>query len=318
MRKSLSLEFTDPQEYIENLDHVNFSYSLFSEEEIAMHYSRIHVVNDSVKTFSDHEESTGFFTNERRDQKYFGLRFIRSGQECHSFNYQSIFLDKDECLFFDLSGKGGYRRLSRVEGINLLFPYKMLAAKLPNMEDFCMKLNCRQGLGKIMFDYTFSIEEQLSGLSEDDRVLIIDNYLEVLCQWLIQSENKFPNRHNTKVFAQIQDYISHHLSNETLNLSLVATEFNLSQRSIQKLFEEQGLTFSKYLTNERLRHAAQDLVNSHLTVTEIALKWAFCDTSYFCRKFKIKFGRTPSIYMKEYRSSLCGESIQRISCPLKK
>lgn len=317
MGKDLSLEFTNPQEYIESLDQVNFSYSLSSEEKIAMHYSRIHVINDLIITFSDHEASAGFFTNEHRHQKYFGLRFIRSGRERHSYNGQNILLDKEECLFFDLSGKGGYRRLSRVEGINLLLPHDQMATKIPKMTDFCFSLDCRQGLGKVLFDYTFLFEEQLLGLSKDERVMVVDNYLDLLCQWLIQSENQPPNQQNALLFAQIQDYLSHHLSNATLNLSSVANHFKLSPRTIQKLFGEQGLTFSKYLVNERLRHAAQDLLNSQLSITEVALKWAFCDTSYFCRKFKIKFGRTPSIYAKEYQSSLCSEGTKRISCPLK-
>lgn len=317
MGKDLSLEFTDPQAYIESLDQVKFSYSLSSEEKIAMHYSRIHVINDLVMTFSDHEASTGYFTNEHRHQKYFGLRFIRSGRERHSYNGQSTLLDKEECLFFDLSGKGGYRRLSRVEGINLLLPHDVLASKIPKMTDFCFRLDCRQGLGKVVIEYTFLLEEELIGLSQDERVIVMDNYLDILCQWLIQSENQLPNQQNTLLFAQIQDYLTHHLSNEELNLSSVANHFNLSPRTIQKLFCEQGLTFSKYLVNERLRHAAQDLLSSQLSITEVALKWAFCDTSYFCRKFKEKFDRTPSVYIKEYRDSLCSESVKRISCPLK-
>lgn len=317
MGKYLSLEFTDPQEYIENLDHVNFSYSLSSDEQVAMHYSRIHVINEMVITYSDHEASTGFFVNEHRNQKYIGLRFIRSGRERHSYNGQSILLNKEECLFFDLSGNGGYQRLSRVEGINLLLPYKMFSLKIPHMADFCFRLNCRHGLGKIIFDHTFLLEEQLSGLSEDELLVVLDNYFDLLCHWLIQYENQQLSQQNIVQFAQIQEYITRHLSNETLNLSLIATHFKLSQRTIQKLFEEQGLSFSKYLTNERLRHAAHDLLHSQLSITEVALKWAFCDTSYFCRKFKLKFGRTPSIYMKEYQNSLCGESDKRLSCPLK-
>lgn len=318
MGKDVSLEFTDPQDYIENLDHVHFGYSVSSNEKVVMHYSRIHVVNDLVLTFSDHEASTGFFVNEHRNQKYFGLRFIRSGRERHSFKDQRILLDSEECIFFDLSGKGVYQRLSRVEGINVLLPYKMLATRIPNMEGICYKLNCRQGLGKIVFDYTFLIEEQLSKLPEEERMMVIENYLDLLCLWLIQSENQQPNQQNLLLFAQIQEFITHHLTNQNLNLSSVANHLNLSQRTIQKLFEEHGLTFSRYLTDERLRHASQDLLNSNLTVTDIALKWAFCDTSYFCRKFKAKFGRTPSVYVKEYQSSLCSESAQRISCPLKK
>ncbi|MGM0216580.1 helix-turn-helix transcriptional regulator [Enterococcus sp. AZ109] len=318
MKKNISLEFTDPQEYIQNLDQVNFAYSLVSSEKKAMHFSRIHVIDDLVFTFSDHEPSQGHFFNEETDKRYVGLRFLSSGTEQHHFSSKKLLLTQHECLFFDLSsGKGLYERLTRTQGINILLPYHLIAMRIPDTRHFCLKLNCQNGLGKMVKEYSFLIESQLIHLSIKDRNKVIENYLDLLCFWLIQPENVKVNYSKEILFAQVQDYIHHHLHDSHLNLTKVAEYFGLSQRTIQHLFSDEQMSFSKYVMNQRLTGAAKDLLNSGWTVTDIAYKWGFCDTSYFCRNFKKKFGLTPSHYYHQYQTYQCEASKDKVLCPVK-
>ncbi|MDR0921761.1 MAG: helix-turn-helix transcriptional regulator [Lactobacillales bacterium] len=317
MKKNLSLEFTDPQEYIRNLDYEHFGYSVTSNQKVAMHFSRIHLLDDIVITFSDSEPSIGSFFNEECATRYIGLRFLKSGRERHCFHSRHLDITGDECLFFDLTGKGVYERLTRTEGINVLLPFPVVSKKINDNHSFCVPLDCAKGLGRIVKDYTFSFESQLPFLTEEERDRAIENYLDLLCQWLLECQERSSENRKELLFLHIEDYISRHLCDETLSLTNISDFFSVSSRTIQKIFNEQGMTFSKYVIEKRLLNSLKDLLSNHLSITDVAYKWSFCDTSYFCRKFKEKFGMTPTAYYEHFQSYTCTNNRQQILCPIK-
>lgn len=60
-----------------------------------------------------------------------------------------------------------------------------------------------------------------------------------------------------------------------------------------------GMSFSDYLTQIRLRHAQQMLVDTQMRITDIALECGFCDSNYFCAVFRKVYGITPRKYRVE-------------------
>jgi AraC-like DNA-binding protein len=86
--------------------------------------------------------------------------------------------------------------------------------------------------------------------------------------------------------------VDHHFSLDTV----VATQC-LSRRYVQRLFEEEGTTFSAYLTNQRLKQAARFLEKSGSrgrTISAIAYDCGFGDVTHFNRLFRRLFDLTPS------------------------
>ena len=59
-----------------------------------------------------------------------------------------------------------------------------------------------------------------------------------------------------------------------------------------------GETPAHYLRSLKLRRAAGLLVNTPMSVKQIAAECGFYDTAYFCRVFQKTFGRTPTQYRK--------------------
>ncbi|MBQ1992399.1 MAG: helix-turn-helix transcriptional regulator [Clostridia bacterium] len=59
-----------------------------------------------------------------------------------------------------------------------------------------------------------------------------------------------------------------------------------------------GTSFIQYVINYRLDIASEKLINTKLTITEIAEETGFSNLPYFTRSFTAKYGSTPNAYRK--------------------
>jgi AraC-like DNA-binding protein len=87
------------------------------------------------------------------------------------------------------------------------------------------------------------------------------------------------------------------LSNSDLTVDTIAKSNRLSKRQAQRLFAQQGITFSEFLLEERLLSARRLLLHETgrvRKVSDIAFAVGFNDLSYFHRSFRKRFGVTPS------------------------
>ena len=95
----------------------------------------------------------------------------------------------------------------------------------------------------------------------------------------------------------IKDDIVRHLGDERLSVGAVAVRHGVTPRSVQRLFEESGATFTEYVVAQRLARAHRLVTDPRLagrTLTAIAFDVGFSDLSYFNRAFRRRFGATPS------------------------
>lgn len=96
----------------------------------------------------------------------------------------------------------------------------------------------------------------------------------------------------------ILQYLNEYHTNITL--SDLTEHFNRSNSHISHLFKkENGMTIRAYCNNLKLEDAKKLLLNSDITITEIAFDVGFNDTSYFIYLFKKKFGISPLQYRRK-------------------
>lgn len=87
--------------------------------------------------------------------------------------------------------------------------------------------------------------------------------------------------------------------NERLTTADVAAAVGYSPNYLTRKFKESvGVGVHEYLTFIRLQKAAQELVSTNDTITEIAFRCGFSDSNYFKDAFKKKYGVTPRAYRK--------------------
>ena len=90
--------------------------------------------------------------------------------------------------------------------------------------------------------------------------------------------------------------VRRHLADAQLSPEFVAGRLGISVRSLQRLFERSGTTFSAFVTRERLEtvYEALKMGPGRRSVAEIALDSGFGDVSHFNRKFRALYHASPS------------------------
>ncbi len=75
----------------------------------------------------------------------------------------------------------------------------------------------------------------------------------------------------------------------------VAKELGVSVRTLARAFAMHGTTFDRSFWNCRLEAACEALLSNsgNKSITEVALRHGFSDSSHFTRRFKTRFGATP-------------------------
>ncbi|MPZ38937.1 MAG: helix-turn-helix domain-containing protein [Rhizobiales bacterium] len=95
----------------------------------------------------------------------------------------------------------------------------------------------------------------------------------------------------------IKRYVADNLCHHGLTVAAVAAQYRLTPRSVQRLFESEGTTFSDFLLSQRLARAyglLSDGRHAGRNVSALALDSGFSDVSYFNRCFRRQFGMRPS------------------------
>ncbi|MFC7401326.1 AraC family transcriptional regulator [Citricoccus sp. GCM10030269] len=89
----------------------------------------------------------------------------------------------------------------------------------------------------------------------------------------------------SRLWADIDRYITAHLSNPDLTTDDVARANFLSRRTVQRLFEHAGTTFSAWLKERRLERAHERLLSTTDPIAVIARECGFSSPQYFSRAF---------------------------------
>lgn len=98
------------------------------------------------------------------------------------------------------------------------------------------------------------------------------------------------------IVKSILQYLQNNYEKE-INFTQIASDYNFSASYLTKIFKENtGISPIKYLIDYRIKIAKTLLMDTNLTVKEIAEKTGFVDQFYFSKCFKNYCGITPSQY----------------------
>ncbi len=94
------------------------------------------------------------------------------------------------------------------------------------------------------------------------------------------------------------NYIRDNLSLQ-LTISDIAEKAHLATSTLTRNFKnETGLSVGEYIDSLIMFSAEQKLMTGEMSVLEISELYGFCDQFYFSRKFREKYGLSPSQYRK--------------------
>jgi AraC-like DNA-binding protein len=93
----------------------------------------------------------------------------------------------------------------------------------------------------------------------------------------------------------VKEDIRKNLGRADLSVHSIAASHRVSVRYVQKLFEDNGCTFTQFVMEQRLDAAYKALAApSSAPINTIAYDLGFSDLSYFNRTFRRRYGCTPS------------------------
>lgn len=116
----------------------------------------------------------------------------------------------------------------------------------------------------------------------------------------VVEENKRSKR--SKLMTNIMEYIHENYMNSNFGLSMVATEFNISEAYVSTLFKEKtGINFASYVEKLRIDQSCILLKENSISVGEVAQRVGYNSIQSFRRAFKKVKGMNPSD-MKNYYS----------------
>jgi acetamidase/formamidase/AraC-like DNA-binding protein len=103
---------------------------------------------------------------------------------------------------------------------------------------------------------------------------------------------------------RIGQTIERELYDPDLTPAGVAQMQGISERYLQRLFEDSGDNFTRYLRERRLQRSWEELSNvaaAHHSVSDIAYQCGFRDAAHFSRAFRDRFGQSPRAFRQQER-----------------
>lgn len=98
---------------------------------------------------------------------------------------------------------------------------------------------------------------------------------------------------------KLEAIVAQHISDNSFNVDKLAELLNLGRTTVYNRTKSiMGISPNMYIQNERLRIAAEMLLEGEYTISEISDKVGFSDATYFYKCFKNKYGVAPSKYNK--------------------
>lgn len=126
------------------------------------------------------------------------------------------------------------------------------------------------------------------------RMLLDAEFLKILL--LLGEITELQNR-DTAIPAALNRmllYIKKNLTQQ-ITLSQLCAQCQLSESYAERLFKKYfGIPATEYINNEKLYYACELLRNTGLNISEIARYLGYTDVFYFSRRFKRKFGVSPT------------------------
>lgn len=110
-------------------------------------------------------------------------------------------------------------------------------------------------------------------------------------------KNKNNSTLNTNLKESITNYIKLHYSRPSLTIDEICNIFNISHSYLCKIFKKySNLTAKGTIIKIRLKEAEKLLLNTNLSIKQIAFSVGFYDDTYFMKTFKKEYHITPSEY----------------------
>lgn len=131
-----------------------------------------------------------------------------------------------------------------------------------------------------------------------------DALADVLHRLLVNALSNFEEDHQDSTLRErLLAFVEQNMGNGALRTGSMAQSLGVTPREIQAVFAEMATTTSDYVNSRRLALAAHRLRTGlgDASFSDLAYELGFSDAAHFCRRFRGRFGETPTAYVRRFR-----------------
>ena len=222
---------------------------------------------------------------------------------------------KEHIVYLTLSGKGNLIQAGvhhTLSAGSIFFTFKDVPFCIENDEKLqymyisfsggrSEKLFCRFGISPTQC--LWKGMESLFPLWKEALMRANEENIDLLCESILLytfSKLKKAPRQSKDISTLVTAYLEQHFTEQELTLSGVAAAIGYNEKYLSHAFKKQfGMTFSRYLSLLRIKHAVLLMENGVTSIKNIALLCGFADPLYFSKVFAAQMGVSPKEYLQK-------------------
>ncbi|CAN5285405.1 hypothetical protein BH10PSE17_BH10PSE17_35730 [soil metagenome] len=241
--------------------------------------------------------------DDRREDVWW-LTMVLDGSACMTLDAHTTSLVPGDMLF-GRRGAPGVLELGsdfRLLMVNLPGDLLQRQSLLPLPEQV-VRLSGSQGIGHVLAAMLGAVAATADRL-DDTRACAIGAALPQLLTSTLFDESGVPapgsaTRQRAMLLRQVWQSIEARLGDSELSVASIAGEHRLTVRYLQRLFEDNGRSFTEHVRQRRLERCRASLADpacAEVSITTICLHWGFNDSATFSRAFRLAYDIAPRDY----------------------
>jgi AraC family transcriptional regulator, positive regulator of tynA and feaB len=226
------------------------------------------------------------------DPDLVGLLYMRRGTIGLDFEGKPVMLRPGELVMWDTARRGGFTAFGRVDNQTLTVPRERLAMAAPGYEAmFGRPFRSDHPAARLMGSFLGSLVPVVSSLHVAARDALADAALDIARAVVTTRDDAQPRQQTATRLMAVRLYIDANLSNPSLSPATIARANAISLRTLHRLFEPTDDSVGAFIRERRLSRCRADLLRgTDESVTAIAFRWGFRNTSFFSRLFRERYG----------------------------
>lgn len=236
------------------------------------------------------------------DDAVYGILVLRDGFECVRQSSFETRLSKGDMLIWDASEHCAFNAPQSIAKTTLFITRDRLKAAIGHDALVTGPVDTRGGMGALLRDRILALDRILGDLD----ALALDRLAQSLVDeiaYLAQRGTPALVAPRVALMARIEKAMAARIDDPDLTPAALAAEVGISVRYLHQVFQTEQETVRERLLSLRLEAVASALRDprvSGASVTQIAFANGFASASHLSRRFKDRFGATPTAYRRKY------------------
>ncbi|NRA55760.1 MAG: helix-turn-helix domain-containing protein [Gammaproteobacteria bacterium] len=226
------------------------------------------------------------------------LSIMLEGEGYFSQNDHQVKHQAGDILIYDSAKPYCFNYSNAYKSMLLKLPRSLVQTKISHIDQLGGTIiKCQSVYGKLiksLMQDTLVIASSPELSQKNEFILPTLEMLTTAMQRASDGREQATDTGHSKLLSEIKTYIHRHITDEELSINRIATENNVSVRTLSRLFAEIGETPRNWLQMQRLSFAYEALATRKVSnVTQAALTFGYKDLSQFSRTFKKQYGISP-------------------------